>query len=214
MNVVEPVDEDGALQPALQLLGDAIHRLCGPRSQFMEGKLLWSESRYMQLRDATAGEQVNTGGGGGSKSRPPFWTDAFDLLKEIDESVACWQPAYDGVPPTVGRLRWIEARSWRPQDCRQIGQITGAVAEWAAQVDALLDPPRRWTLPNPCPRCGKAVVYRKDPGGESIRQPALQIGTEGCSCANCRAVWPPDQFEFLARVLGYERPEGVLDEPA
>lgn len=205
------VDEDGALQPALQLLGDAIHRLCGPQSQFMDGKLLWASSRYMQLRDATAGEQVNTGGGGGSKSQPPCWLDAVDLLAEIDAAVECWQPAFSGVPATVGRLRWIEKRSWRPQDVRQIEQIIGAVAEWAAQIDALLDPPRRWTLPSPCPNCDTATVYRKDNGGDDVRQPALQIGPDGCVCIKCKAFWPPSKFLWLANVLGFEKPSGLLE---
>lgn len=202
--------EDGALQPALSLLADAIHRLCGPQSRFMEGKLVWAESRYMQLRDATAGEQVNPGGGGGSKSQIPFWTDAFDILNEIDTTVECWQPAFTGVPPTVGRLKWIEQRKWRPMDTRQIEQITGAVAEWAAEIDALLDPPNRWTLPDPCPACSHKTAYRRDSGGERVRGPALQIDPNGCRCAACGAFWEPTKFEWLGKLLGREKPEGVV----
>lgn len=194
--------EDGNLPAALKTLGDAIHRLTGPQSRFMDGALHWASSRYMQLQESLHGEQVNAGTGGGSKSRPPFWTDAHDLLQEIDEAVACWQPAYTGVPPTVGRLKWIEARKWRPQDCRQIEQITGAVAEWAAQIDALLDPPKRWTLPYPCPSCEETIVYRRDSGGDRVRQQALQISEQGCTCVACKAYWPPEKFTWLGRVLG------------
>lgn len=194
--------EDGFLPAALETLNDALHALCGPRTQYVEERLIYAPSRYMQLMDAVEGEQVNHGGGGGGKSRPPMWLDAHDLLSEIDQAAAIWQPAYTGVPATVGRLHWIAQRKWRPQDVRQIEQITRAVAEWAAAIDALLDPPRRWTLPSPCPACDTATVYRKDSSGEMVRQPALQIGTQGCTCLKCKAHWPPDQFIWLARVLG------------
>jgi hypothetical protein len=210
VSVAAVPEPDGALQPALTALADAVHALCGPQSRLIEGILVHIPSRYLQLRDATVGEQSNTGGGGGSKSRPPFWTDAFDLIREIDDALEVWQPAFTGVPPTVGRLRCLQARSWRPQDTRQLEQITRAVAEWAHSIDTLLDPPRRWTLPSPCPNCNTATVYKRDPGGEMIRQPALQIGPNGCTCSKCRAFWPPERFVFLARVLG-SLPENVLD---
>jgi hypothetical protein len=54
-------------------------------------------------------------------------------------------------------------------------------------------------------------VYHRDSAGELVRQPALQIGVWGCECMACRAFWAPDRFVFLARVLGYELPEGVLE---
>lgn len=207
----QPV-EDGNLPAALRQLGDAIHRLTGPQSRFMAGKLLYADSRYMQLRDSVAGEQVNTGGGGGSKSQPPCWLDAVGLLDEIDTAVAILQPAFDGVPPTIGRLRWIETRSWRPQDTHQIDKITKAVAEWAAEIDALLDPPQRWTLPDPCPACGLDTAYRRDSGGDRVRGPALQIDTFSCRCNNCHASWPREKFEWLGKLLGREKPEGVIED--
>jgi hypothetical protein len=203
-------DQDGALKPAIKHLGDAIHRLTGQQSRFLDGKLLYTESRYMQLRDATAGEQVNSGGGGGSKSQPPVWLDAVDLLNEIDTAVEILQPAFTGVPPTIGRLRWIEARKWRPQDTGQIERITRAVAEWAHEIDALLDPPQRWTLPDPCPACNQTTAYRRDSGGERVRTAALQIDPTGCRCAACGAVWEPTKFEWLGKLLGREKPEGVI----
>lgn len=202
--------EDGNLPAALTELEDAVHALCGPQSRLINNRLVYISSRYMQLQEATEGEQSNTGGGGGSKSRPPFWTDAFDCLNEIDTAVEVWQPAFTGVPPTVGRLHHLQKRGWRPQDVRQIGQITTALVEWTAAIDALLDPPRRWSLPNPCPSCGTTIVYKRDNGGEQIRQPALQIGPQGCFCARCKAHWSPDKFVFLARVLG-SLPENVLE---
>lgn len=211
---------DGALIPAKQLLEDALHALCGPQSRLLHGKVLYIPSRYMQLRDATVGEQSNTGGGGGSKSRPPFWTDAFDLLAEIDTAVEVWQPAFSGTPPTVGRLHWIAQRKWRPQDVHQIGQITRAIAEWAAGIDALLDPepvvylmaPDPSTEPAACTNCGTRRVYRKDSTGERVRQPALRVTKDGCRCQHCHTSWQPGQLRILAAALGYPLPAGVLDE--
>jgi hypothetical protein len=205
-----PQPEDGSLPATLTALDDALYALIGPQTRLIDGRMIGAPSRYMELAASVTGEQANTGGGGGSKSRPPFWTDAFDKIREIDEKVALWQPAFTGVPPTVGRLRCLRARGWRPQDCRQLEGFAADCARWASDVDALLNPPRRWTLPSPCPACNTDTVYRRDNGGEMIRQPALQIAAEGCFCAKCRAYWAPDRFVWLARVLG-SLPENVLE---
>lgn len=198
-----PVDEDGALRPALAALSDAVHALCGTQSDFRANKTVYAPSRYMQLQDAVEGATINTGGGGGSKSRPPMWVDAYDLLNEIDVAVECWQPAFVGVPPTVGRLNCINARSWRPQDCRQIEQITSAVQSWVESIKELLDPKPKWTLPYPCPSCMTKTVYSRDSGGEMIRKPALLVIPEvGVSCLKCRAHWPHGKLLFLGRLLG------------
>lgn len=204
------IQPDGSLPLALRELGDAVAALTGPQSRLIGNRLIGIPSRYMQLQDATQGQQSNTGGGGGSKSRPPFWLDAFDLIREIDETVACWQPAYSGVPPTVGRLKHLYMRNWRPQDVRSITQIVTALAAWTASIDALLDPPPKWTLPSPCPACNTATVYRRDNAGDMVRQPALQLGPAGASCAKCHAVWGPQKFVWLANLLGYDKPAGML----
>ena len=54
-------------------------------------------------------------------------------------------------------------------------------------------------------------MYRRDSGGERVRQAALQITTAGCQCMACRHVWTPDKFVFLARVLAFDLPDGVLE---
>lgn len=211
MTAPREVNEDGALQPALQALEDAIHLLVDPQEQYHDGKLFVGSSRYMQLWDAVKGESTNGGGaGGGSKSRPPFWVDAYDVLAEIDTGVECWQPAFTGVPPTVGRLRCILARGWRPQDVRNMGQITDAVTAWATSIEELLNPKPKWTLPYACPRCGVKTVYRRDSSGEMVRSATLQLSAEGCTCAKCRAHWQPGQFLFLGQLLGGEPPAGVV----
>jgi hypothetical protein len=44
-----------------------------------------------------------------------------------------------------------------------------------------------------------------------IRQPALQIGPNGCTCSKCRAHWPPEKFLWLANLLGFEKPLGLVE---
>lgn len=224
MTAAQPPEQDGALKPALQLLEDAIHRLCGPQSRMVEGKLYQIPSRYLQLRDATDGEQSNHGGGGGSKSAAPHWTDAFVLKDEIDVAVECWQPAFSGVPPTVGRLVWIARRKWRPMDVSRIEKITKIVAEWAERIDALLDPEpsaflyapdkpgeRRNTEPAACPSCNTSRVYRIDSTGDPVQQPALKVTKDGCVCQKCHTKWEPGALRILAGALGYPLPAGVLE---
>lgn len=211
MTAPQPIAEDGNLPAALHALELAVDALTGTQSARINDRWVYGPSKYMQLRDAVTGEQLNTGGGGGGKSRPPMWVDSWDLMNEIDQTLEAWQPAFDGVPATVGRLRCILARKWRPMDCRSIEQITTAIQAWVMQIDELLNPPRRWTLASPCPSCNTTTVYRRDGGGEMVRQPALQITPTGCVCVKCRASWAPEYFTHLARVLGYELPTGVLE---
>jgi hypothetical protein len=58
------------------------------------------------------------------------------------------------------------------------------------------------SLELPCPRCGARFAYRRDSTGESVRVWALRASVDGCMCLACRALWPPDQFDWLARLLG------------
>lgn len=204
--------EDGNLPAALKALHDAVHLLIEPRATLHEGAVINGPSLYLQLWDAVDGESTNGGGaGGGAKSRPPFWIDAWDLKNEIDQTLEAWQPAFTGVPATVGRLRCFVQRKWRPQDAKQMEGAAAVVAAWTNQVDELLNPKPKWTLAAACPACGTKTVYRKDSAGESVRQPALQIGPTGCTCISCRYVWDPSRFQILAGALGYPLPPGVLE---
>lgn len=201
---------DGNLPAALVRLTNAIHALTSPQQSYIEGQHRIAPSLYMQLWDATAGSQ-GTDMGTHARSMPTVWLDALQIRMEIDTALEVWQPQYTGTPPTVGRLKWLANKSWRPQDVRNIDQISAACEEWAKDITALLYPEPKWTLPTPCPACNSAVVYRKDSGGERVRQPALQIGPQGCFCANCKAYWGPDKFMWLSKLLGFEKPAGLLE---
>jgi len=59
---------------------------------------------------------------------------------------------------------------------------------------------RRWRCA--CrPSCGARFVYRQG-AGESVRSWALRVSEDGCECSGCRAFWPPEEFHWLARLLG------------
>lgn len=215
MNQQQPA-EDGNLPAALRQLGDAVSKLIDPQPLTHDDRLHWTDSLYDQLCDEIPGSQ-------GNRSRvphssPPLCIDAAELKNEIDVAVAIWEPrpvidvSVDNVSPmTVLRLQAIEKRGWRPQDVHGIEQIVSALAAWCESIANLLNPPPQWHLPNACPACDVAVVYRKNSGGESVRQPALKIGATGCICQNCHHQWGPALFQHLANVLGYQLPEGVLE---
>lgn len=195
---------DGALQPARRRLEDAVSALCDPKPVPTDQGTRWVDPLYQQLQDSLPG---NRGTGGTNAGFAGCWITALDLLTEIDTAVSAWQTT--GID-TPHRLALIETRSWRPQDCTSIDQITAACQAWAESIRTLLNPTPHWTLPSPCPACGTRTVYRHD-SGDQVRTPALQVGPHGCQCGKCKTVWAPDKFVFLARLLGYELPDGVLE---
>lgn len=215
MNAVEPIEEDGNLPDALQHLGESVSKLIDPKPEMVEDKVHWTDSLYEQLCGEVPGSQGNRSRV--PQSSPPLCLDAAELKSEIDTAIGIWEPrptidvSTDPPPMTVIRLQAIEKRKWRPQDVRGIEQITAAVESWCESIKNLLNPAPKWHLPNPCPACDKAVVYRKNSAGEVVRQPALQIGAAGCVCQSCHHTWAPEYFQHLASVLGYKLPDGVLE---
>lgn len=204
------------LPDAIHHLHDAINELTYPQTMCIGRTKHHAPSLYMQLWDATAGQQ-GTGHGGIARSLPAAWIDAIDQLQEIDLAVAVWQPAYTGVPTTVARLRQISARTWRPQDIKEIERITKSVQRWTRKITELLDPQSVKYLYNEdhvytaCPACGATSIKRLDNAGDLVNQPALQIITnQGCTCVVCKTCWSPQFYQHLARVIGCDLPEGVL----
>ena len=202
---------EAGLPLVVRELEHAIRVLIDPKHTYIDGERHTGPSLYMQLWDATPAEQIS--GRRVTESTAPSWIDALNLRIEIDTRIEIEQPSFRGVPPTVGRLREIAKRSWRPQDVRYITQLTHALELWAKEIDTLLNPKPNWSLPAACPACGQSVVYKRDAAGERVRQPALQIGPQGCFCANpqCDAHWAPEHFLFLSNLLGYPLPNGVLE---
>lgn len=214
--MAEPVHEDGNLPAAKSRLAEAVSALIDPKPQLDNGKIRWIDSLYDQLVDEIPGSQGNASRV--PQSSPPLCIDAAELKHEIDTATAAWEPrpaidaSNDHLPPmAVVRLQALENRSWRPQDTRAVEQIAGNIESWCESIKSLLNPVPRWHLPNPCPACDKTVVYRKNSADETVRQPALQIGPNGCVCQHCHHTWAPEYFQHLAQVLGYQLPKGVLE---
>jgi hypothetical protein len=212
-------EEDGSLPEARRRLEDAVSGLVDPQLEVVDGRTHWIDSPFTQLLEAIPGEQGT--GHGVARSLPPLWLDAADLKAEIETATAAWLPKPvidllqgDAVPLAVIRLQQLETKGWRPQDCKAMDQISGIVEAWTACIKSLLNPTPKWTLPAPCPRCEKSIVYRKESGGDTVRMPALHLNfdaagdAENCVCLACREVWPRDRLPFLAEVLG-TYPENV-----
>ncbi|MGV0719010.1 hypothetical protein ABQE93_26780 [Mycolicibacterium sp. XJ662] len=204
------VAADGVLAPALDRLYAAVAGLIDPVQQWHGGRLLVGPSLYEQLVDALGGSR-----GHGERravaagSRSPLWVPAFDLRRDIDDTVRRWCPSGGSTP---GRLRSLAATGYRPQDTAQVEDVAVVVESWAVSVKALLEPQRVKHFSVPCPACAATHVYRRDHGGDTVRQPALQIVAEqGCTCQACKATWMPQHYLLLCKVLGFDAPKGIAD---
>lgn len=210
MTAPEPARRKPNLPHAIRELRAAIHRLTETSTGYTNNRYIEAPGLYRQLVDAVHGQQSNGGTGGGSKSRPPFWTDAADQLHNIDLMVNVWPT--DSTGSTVTQLRALAAKTWTVEQTRQVRRLAGIITAWADDIETLLNQPgRRYLHSVPCPACGAETVHHRDSGGEMVREPALKIAVDGCICLSCHHVWAPDKFMFLAEVLGFERPAGVLE---
>lgn len=210
-----PGDTDGNLPAARQRLHEAISALIDPRPYPLEGgRYTWLDSLYMTLRDALT--DCRAGTGGHQTIALPFWADAMKWLNTIDIGVHHWHPQWPlsdiDEYPTILRLQALDDRKWRPQDCAHINHMAANLEHWAIQITKLFEAKPKH-LPNPCPRCGAKTVHRRtDDDDQPIRQPALQITDAGATCGQCHTTWPPEQLQFLGRLLGYPKPDGILDD--
>jgi hypothetical protein len=81
-------------------------------------------------------------------------------------------------------------------------RIGSRVAAMAVEVRRLLEPPPRMEVKASCPGCGERVV-RRQVDGEWVRTAALHLDVEvGCTCLACGIHYRPDQFTWLATLLG------------
>ena len=132
-------------------------------------------------------------------SRSPCHSGILQLLVEIDTAVSSWEP--DG-KSTIDKLHQLVDRGWRPQDTRLIDDHCAQIERWVLAGTELLDAVPRVYLRQPCPRCGATFAHRTDGAGEVVNTRALRASEDGCKCLGCGAFWPPDRFEWLARLLG------------
>lgn len=200
--------EDGFLPAALRRLGNMVADLIDPLPQLIDGKLHYSNSRYRQLGQAVYGQRAVRGNG---QSSIPIWTDAFDLLREIDVDVVGWFAAEDR-PRTETRLVAMLESPWRPQDVSVMDAHADDLARWAQRIDGLMSETHVMELDAPCPACQARTVQRMR-AGELVRVAALQVDVNGCRCLNpeCETEWLPQYFRQLALVIGCPPPAGILE---
>jgi hypothetical protein len=98
----------------------------------------------------------------------------------------------------------LAGHGWRPQDYELLSDYCAAIERWfVAAAELLGDRATAVALRLPCPSCGEHFVYRGHGGSESpVRSWALRVTESGCECQACRAFWEPQEFEWLAKLLG------------
>lgn len=200
---------DGPLALARRQLEHAVAALADPVPVWSDGVCRWADPVYLQLRCALTGKPTRRRGPAHG-SRSPCSIAVLELLIAMDATVARWEPH---AKSTVDRLHQLAARSFRPQDCGQIDGYCAQLQQWAVVAAELLDREAKVFLPMPCPRCGARVAYRSSTYGERVRSRALRVTSSGCTCLACGATWGPDQFHWLARLLGCPVLPGVKTGP-
>lgn len=199
---------DGNIQAARKKLQDAVERLLERRPWQHRDGTVYAPSLYFCLVSDLAGTQGDTRTP--AKSLPPVWIDAVQLRQDIDAQVHQWV-TMPGTTPW--RLNILKVKSWRPQDTDKVTDMARTINGWCQSITSMLDPESRKYIKEPCPRCGRDVVWRKDSAGETVRTPALEIRANiGCSCQACGAFWEPSKYLFLCTLLGFDLPEGVLSD--
>jgi len=199
---------DGNIVAAKKQLDEAVQRLCFPNWKTYQSRLCEAPSLYDQLRSDLAGTQGDTRTP--AKSLPPVHIDALELLKDIDGKARTWTGRNGNTTPD--RLFMLINKHFRPQDTKQVTEMATTVDRWCETICNLLDPRSQLHISAPCPSCGKSVIYRRDSGGDLVREEALKwTPVAGFECQACKASWSPLQTLFFARLLGIELPEGVLE---
>lgn len=201
------VHADGPLPLAKRRLADTVADLCAP--QWQDHHPL--DPRYTQLREAMAAPSISGHRRNTPSSLIPAQIDALKLVMEIDKRTHILTP-FSRKRNTPNRLRELtQLRTWRPQDCDQLGTIAAEIESWVCAIDDLFAAKPVY-LPDPCPHCNQTHTYRLSDDGQRVRtRGVLAISTDrGAECpAECHAchdTWP--SAEFLAVMLGYF-PAGV-----
>jgi len=210
---------DGNIVAARGSLDRAIRALIAPRPGVYADQTRYAPSLYHQLSTELAGAQGDNKTSA-KKSLPPAHIDAVQLKFDIDRQTAAWVPKPGDTPH---RLEILSVQLWRPQDTKQVYDMSRMLRGWCDRIVHLLDPTAVMSLSTLCPKCGlkhavacpscgRTHVYGRDPAGEVVRQPALQlVANVGCTCRHCEAHWSPDRYLFLSKLLGFELPDGVLE---
>ena len=199
---------DGSVQLARRRLEDGVAALCDPFPARIGGAYRWRRALYVQLRvELSGGSPLIRRGAAWGRTRTPLRMDVLRWLIDVDDTVAGWT-ANGEKSGTVERLHALAVRSFRPQDCPLLDGYCADLARWVLAGQELLTPATKIFL-SPCPNCGARVAYRRNDAGERVQTKALKVTEVECRCQACGACWEPDQYHFLARLLGGPALPGV-----
>jgi len=175
-------------------------------------RAVYRDSVYTEMLSELPGFQ-GTAMGSVAASMPPLWIDGLAWLNDVHATVDRWVRTYQlrADLTVTEQLDALTALTWRPQDVPLVHDIADTIRHWVRQAVSLIDGEehRKMELVAACPSCGTKVVFRRDSGGDVVRQAALSLTIRGCVCLACKAQWGPPLFEHLAAVLGCEQVPGV-----
>lgn len=201
---------DNAIHQLIGMRWTEVHRCTGekhkPDCACAGSTKAWQPSLYTQIREDIQGLSGNQGQGV-SESRPPLWVDGIDWIGKVDRLAEAWTPNGEG--GTVSRLDELTKHPFGPSDAAWLKKSTKMVEGIVTEGEVLLqgEEVKRFDVVAPCPQCGTTTVYRKDSGGDIVRQTALQLTVRGCTCVACGTWWDREHLNFLAEVIGCERKE-------
>lgn len=199
---------DNAIHQLIGLRWTTVHRCNGPRHRpdcaCAGTTTAWQPPLYTQIRDEVDGLS-GMEGHGKSESRPPLWVDGIDWVHSVDKYANRWLP--DNGEGTASRFDEASRAPYGPDDTAWLKKRTDEIEALVRKGEELLqgEEARRFDVVAPCPQCGTQTVYRKDSGGDHVRQAALQLTIHGCACVACGTWWDRDHLNFLAEVIGCER---------
>ena len=149
-----------------------------PATVSLGGVYRFATPIYLGLRQALNGSKTYRTGV--HRSLLPCRVDVLSLLIDIDRTSAGWLP--DGKGGTLGRLRQLAGKAWRPQDCDLLGGYTDRLDCWVLTATELLRPtPRVFLAGAACPCCGARSAYVRN-AERRAGSPARSEGVRGRCC--------------------------------
>lgn len=177
---------------------DSVHHFIDRVPVWDNGTARWLPALYPRMRGALSGVTGRSGRRLAPASRIPARTDVLDWLFRVDSEVSSWAPGRG----TVGALRSLSEKSFRPQDCDRLDDWSDRLGDWAKSAQELLgDKSPSIALRAHCPACNQRYVLRRL-SGEMVRTSALRVDEDGCRCGSCDAFWPYEKLPWLAQLIG------------
>ena len=182
-------DTENPLLLALEALTDPVRTKViqdGPVGSGLEGQKTVQvvlPSLLTQLDDSIR-SSLGSGSAGGKLAFEGaiLNTAALFTAMKISTQIRDWCVVVKVVPvkDSAKDLRaWYVARMAKPQDDALERAQVKQLHSWAAQIRALLDPPRERDLPNPCPACGASEWWDMKSGARYSRPLVIRYRPTG-----------------------------------